>query len=323
MKVLVTGATGFVGKKLVRELTREGHTVNVLSRNPDTVGEKIAAPVTAFAWHPEKERPPAAALDGVQAIFHLAGEGVADKRWTEKQKKKIYDSRVLGTRHLVEAVHAMTGPKPTALISASAIGFYGDRGSENLTESSSVGTGFLAEVCRDWEKEEQLASVSGLRVVSLRIGIVLGREGGMLKKVLPIFKTGLAGPLGNGQQSMSWIHVEDLVSLFLHAWKHENIQGIVNAVSPSPLTNGEFTKDLGRALNRPAFLPAPAFGLKLVLGELSGLLLGSQKVLPERAAQSGFVYRFPRLTSALADLVKKKAGSPSKKSELSNGSLSP
>jgi uncharacterized protein len=303
MKVLVTGATGFVGTKLVHELMREGHSVVVLSRNGEKAKAKLAAPVTAYSWNPSEACPPAAALEGVQAVFHLAGEGIAEKRWSKEQKRRIYDSRVLGTRHLAEAIAAMEGPKPSALICASAIGFYGDRGDETLTETSALGTGFQPKVCGDWEKEAQALSRSGVRVVLLRIGVVLGREGGMLKRVLPIFKTGLAGPLGNGRQYLSWIHADDLVGILLHSLKDPALNGPLNAVAPGVATNAEFSRELGKALGRPAFLPAPALVLKLALGEMSELLLGSQRVQPEKAIRSGYTFKFPTLPAALADLV--------------------
>ncbi len=317
MKVLVTGATGFIGKKIVHALAREGHQIVVLSRNAENAKGKFAAPVTAFSWNPTEEKAPAAAFDGVEAVISLAGEGIAEKRWTEKQKKAIHDSRVLGTRHLAETLRGL-GKTLKVFVSSSAIGLYGDRGDEQLPESAAPGTDFLADVCADWEKAA--SEVPAERTVLVRTGIVLGREGGMLKKVLPIFKTGLAGPLGNGRQYMSWIHVDDIVGIFLHAFKNAAVKGAINGAAPAPVTNAEFTKALGHALSRPAFLPAPAFALKLALGELSVLLLGSQKVVPDKTLKTGYSFLYPGLDEALSNLIKKKADESSRASKLSNGS---
>lgn len=323
MKILVTGATGFVGRKLITQLAREGHSIVVLSRDALSAKQKLTIPVTAFSWDPPAGPPPAEAFLGVQAVVHLAGEGIAEKRWSKTQKEKIYSSRITGTRNLMEAIARLPGTKPEMVIAASAIGFYGDRGDETLTEKSPTGSGFLADVCRDWEKALFASPIPGVRVAALRIGIVLGREGGMLKKVIPLFKTGLAGPLGNGRQYMSWIHVDDLVGLFVHALKTSSVEGPLNAVAPHPVTNAYFTSTLGKALSRPAFLPAPAFGLKIALGEMSTLLLGSQKVRADRAVDSGYRFQYERIDQALADICKKKVVSPLKSSELSSGSPTP
>lgn len=309
MKILLTGATGFIGGHLAKSLARDGHELVILSRHPDGVGEKLNVPVKAFKW--ESYLPvPAEALTGVNAVIHLAGEGIAEKRWTEEQKKKILETRVEGTRHLVRAIAAMPGKKPEVVVGASAIGFYGDRGDEVLTEGSAPGTGFLADVCRTWEAELKPLEKENVRTVSVRIGIVLGLEGGALKKMLPIFKTGLAGPVGSGKQWMSWIHVADLVSLFKHAVTRADVKGVVNGVAPTPVTNAEFSKVLGHVLHRPAVLPAPGFALRLAMGELAVLVLGSQKVIPENTRKAGFSWAFPELEPALEDICKKKAVRP-------------
>jgi uncharacterized protein len=320
MKCLLTGATGFVGKKLVLELARQGHEIVVLSRNAASAKGKLPVPVTAFGWNPTEEKPPAEAFRGVDAVCHLAGEGIADKRWTTAQKKKLFDSRVVGTRHLMQTIEALP-EKPKVIVTASATGFYGDRGEERLNELSAPGTGFLPEICTNWEKEAQ-RDFEGTRATQLRIGIVLGRDGGMMKKVLPLFKSGLAGPLGNGRQYMSWIHIDDLVGLLVHCLTHADVHGPVNGVSPHPVTNAEFTRALGKALSRPAVLPAPAFALKLALGEMSELLLGSQRVEPREAVRTGYPFKYPNLDLALADLCKKKADSQFTKFESSSGSIS-
>lgn len=302
MKVLITGATGFIGKKLVHTLSREGHEIVILSRNANKAKSTFSLPVETFTWKTE-ELPPLEALTGVDAIVHLAGEGIAEKRWSEKQKKKIYDSRIVGTRNLLKAVQKVQSPQLKTLVSASAIGFYGDRGEEELNESSKRGTGFLADVCADWEKASQ-ENNGNLRVVNLRTGIVLGNGGGMLSKLLPLFKLGLGGPVGNGKQWMSWIHVEDHVALIRAMLLSDSYSGPVNGVSPQPVTNAEFTKAMGHALSRPAILPAPAIAIKLAMGELSTLVLGSQKVLPVAAQKKGFTFQYPTIDEALEAIVK-------------------
>ncbi len=304
MKHLVTGATGFVGKVLVERLLKEGHQVAVLTRNPDKAEKKLPLGVKAFAWNPEKERPPQAAFEGVDSVIHLAGEGVAEKRWSDSQKEKILQSRVLGTRNLVDTMIALP-KKPTVFVSASAIGIYGNRADERLTENSSPGTGFLAEVCHAWEQEAQRAETAGIRRVSIRVGIVLEQGGGALKPMMPLFKLGMGGPIGSGQQGMSWIHRDDLVSLFLFAASTTSLTGAVNGVSPNPVSNAEFTKALGKALHRPAFLPAPAFALKLAMGEMSDIVLHSQYVLPAKASGAGFQCKFTTVQAALDDICQR------------------
>lgn len=305
MKYLITGATGFVGKKLVSRLLVNGHAVSVLTRSPGKIPELFGNAVQSFPWRPESELPPSQAFKEVDAVIHLAGEGIAEKRWSKEQKKKIYDSRVIATRNLVSALNQMGAQAPKTLISTSAIGFFGDRGDEKLTESSSHGRDFLAQVCQDWEVEASKVSDS-IRLVCIRVGVVLGREGGALKKLLPLFQTGMGGPVGSGSQYMSWIHVEDLVSLYIECATQTPYRGIVNGVAPTPVTNATFSKALGKALHRPALLPAPAFALKLAMGELSVLVLSSQKVYPEVALKNGFPFQFPEIDLALEDIAKKK-----------------
>lgn len=305
MRVAITGGTGFVGKKLVHRLFKEGHEITLLSRSPEKAKQTFSFPTKAIAWTAGKTTLAASALAGIDVVLNLAGEGIADKRWTTARKKAIYDSRILGTRSLVDAV-SQTENGPRRFISASAIGFYGDRGNEELNEGSAPGTGFLTNVCRDWEKEVEKLPKS-VSHTCIRIGIVLGKEGGALKKLLPIFEFGAGGPVGNGNQWMSWIHVDDLVSLFAFLVKAENAPEIVNGVAPSPATNKDFSKALGRALHRPAILPAPALALKLAMGELSVLVLGSQKVFPKETEKTGFSFAHPKLLEALSDIVKKKA----------------
>jgi hypothetical protein len=305
MKILVTGGTGFVGRPLVRKLVENNHEVVLLSRNPEAAKSALALPLTVFKWDPEASTPPKEAYQGIEGIVHLAGESIAAGRWTEKQKKKILDSRTLSTRNLLKgAVEA--GAKPKVLVMASAIGIYGDRGNDSLSESSPQGIGFLADVCRAWEKESQYPGLESVRKVNLRIGIVLGKDGGALQKLLPLFKLGGGGPVGNGKQWMSWIHRSDLVEMILYSLTHDNVSGAVNAVAPNPSTNAEFSKALGKAVNRPAFMPAPAIALKLAMGEMSELVLASQKVEAKKILDSGFVFTYPKIQEALDEICKKK-----------------
>jgi len=309
MKVVVTGATGFVGKYVVQNLLKEGMTPVVLSRNPSQAQKVFGSSIQAHAWNPEKEMAPITVLETADAVVHLAGEGIANKRWSEKQKKKILDSRVLGTQNLVKALNSLKGKKPKVLVSASAIGFYGNRGSDVLNETSLLGNGFLADVCEAWEAEARKVDPS-IRLVTPRIGIVLGREGGALQKLLPLFKLGGGGPVGSGNQYMSWVHVKDVAGMIVFAIKNDSIRGVMNTVAPNPVTNSEFTKALGKAVRRPAFMPAPAFALKLAMGELSVLVLHSQRVLPEVAQKAGYVFQFSQIQEALNDLAKKKSSHP-------------
>jgi uncharacterized protein (TIGR01777 family) len=294
MRMLVTGATGFVGRKLVARLSRP----RVLSRDAERA-KKALGDVEAFSWDPLEGPPPPAALDGVEAVIHLAGEPVAEGRWNAAKKARIRDSRVTGTRNLVAGLRAMTGAKPRVLVSASAIGIYGDRGDEVLDESSSPGNDFLAQVCREWEAEALAARDLGVRVACLRIGIVLGDDGGALGKMLLPFKLCLGGKLGSGRQWMSWVHVQDVVGLALHAAATESASGPLDTTAPNPVTNADFTRALASALGRPAFLPAPAFGLRLMFGEMASVLLGSQRVLPRAAEKTGYRFAHPELAGAL------------------------
>ena len=299
MKALVTGATGFVGPRLLRLLDRPV----VLSRDP----ERARAAVGSLAgrvlrWDPLQGPPPADAFEGVDTVLHLAGESVSAGRWTAAQKARIRDSRVVGTRHLVQGlVQARSGPR--TLVSASAVGYYGDRGDEELTEAAAPGGDFLAGVCVEWEREALAAADHGVRVVTARTGIVLGAGGGALAKMLPPFKLGGGGPLGNGRQWMPWIHVADLARLYLHAAETTAIVGPMNAVAPEPVRNSEFTKALGRQLHRPAFMPAPYLGLRLLFGEFAQVLFASQRVIPRVALDTGFVFQFPEIAAALREIL--------------------
>jgi uncharacterized protein (TIGR01777 family) len=302
MKYLLTGATGFVGKVLVSKLLAGGDEVSILSRNPAAVVLSFQGKCKGFMWSDMNSVPPAEAFENVDVVINLMGEGVAEKRWTEDQKKKIYDSRINGTKKLIEQI-AMLKQKPKTFISASAIGIYGTRNAEELTEESSLGADFLATVCKDWETETFKAQNLGLRTAVIRIGVVLGKNGGALSKMLPIFKLGAGGPLGSGKQVMSWIHIEDLASMFIFVAKNNQLKGIFNGTSPSPKNNKEFSKILGSVLKRPAFAPAPGFMMKLAFGEMSVILLEGQKVLPKNMEKAGFEFKFPSLENAFKNIL--------------------
>ncbi|MGH9661827.1 MAG: TIGR01777 family oxidoreductase [Bryobacteraceae bacterium] len=278
MQVALTGGTGFIGRRLVERLRQAGHAPLLLRR-----GDFDAL---------ERDKP--------GAVVHLAGEPIA-QRWTAAAKVRIRDSRVAGTRRLVEAMSTLS-PRPRTLVCASAIGYYGNRGEEVLTESSAPGDGFLPATCREWEAQAEIAESLGMRVVRLRTGIVLGRGGGALEKMLPPFRMCAGGRLGSGRQWMSWIHIDDLTGLILHALEHP-LTGPLNGVAPNPVTNAEFTCLLGRALRRPAVLPAPAFGLRFILGEMAQILLDSTRVLPKAAEAGGYRFTYPTLDAALAHLI--------------------
>jgi hypothetical protein len=302
MRALITGATGFIGRRLLAKLERPV----VLSRNVAQAEKKLERlGVRIAAWNPEEGPPASGAFERSDVIFHLAGEPVAAGRWTEKKKNRIRESRVIGTRNLVAGLRGLAD-KPKVLISASAIGYYGSRGDEELGEHSPPGHDFLAEVCAGWEQEALAARELGIRVVPIRIGVVLGEKGGALAKMLTPFKLGLGSPLGSGEQYMSWVHIDDLVELMLFAAREPSIHGPLNGVAPHPLTNREFTTTLGRVLGRPTFMPAvPAFALKTLVGEFGQVLLDSQRVLPRAALAAGFAFRFRDLEPALRDVLKR------------------
>lgn len=299
MKFTVTGATGFIGKMLVNRLFEDRHYVTILSRkrNPNMPSQAAWA-----AWNPIAEEPPAEAITNADVVIHLAGEPVA-QRWNAAVKQRIRDSRVLGTRNLVSGIQKAKFP-PKMLISASAVGFYGDRGDETLTETSPPGAGFLSEVCVEWEREARAAEAMNVRVVVVRIGIVLGREGGALEQMLLPFRAGVGGKIGSGRQWMPWVHIQDLVDLFLFCTATGDLTGPVNGVAATPVRNADFTDALASTLHRPAIVPVPAFALKLLMGELAESALHSQRVLPVAATAAGFKHRFPDVRSALADVLK-------------------
>jgi uncharacterized protein (TIGR01777 family) len=297
MKALVTGATGLLGRALVARLAQHAQ-VTVLSRDPEQAASLLGS-VRAQRWNAATEPAPAAALREVDVVFHLAGEPLAEGRWTTDKKRRIRESRELGTRNLVAGLAALQGARPRALISASAVGFYGDCGDRELDESAPVGQGFLPEICAVWEREAQAAAALGLRVVCVRTGVVLAAGGGALARMRPPFSLGVGGPLGSGAQWMPWVHLDDAVGLFLHAAQHESLQGPLNGVAPEPVTNATFARALGAALHRPARLPIPRAALRIVFGELSDMLFESQRVVPRVAQRTGYRFEHPQLEGAL------------------------
>jgi uncharacterized protein (TIGR01777 family) len=301
MRALVTGATGFVGHRLLLRLEEPV----VLSRDPVRARESLAPrKVTAFPWRAADGPPPAEAFDGVDCVIHLAGESVGEGRWNEAKKNRIRESRVAGTRNLVEGI-ARLDKKPRVLVSASAVGYYGSRGDQVLTESASPGDDFLAEVCIGWEEEAAKARRHDVRVVSMRTGVVLGSGGGALAKMLTPFRLGVGGRLGDGRQWMPWIHIDDLVGIILHSCQNDSVSGPVNGTAPNPVTNFEFTKTLGRVLKRPTVFPMPRFMLRLALGEFGDVLLTSQRAVPEAAQKSGYEFQYPDLEGALRAILKR------------------
>lgn len=307
MRALITGATGFVGRRLLQYL--DGAVV--LSRSVDkakaSLGKEAAGPIEVHRWDAENEPAPAEAFHGVDVVFHLAGEPVAEGRWTAEKKRRLRASRETGTRNLVTTL-AQLPARPKVLVSASAVGFYGDRQDEILDEQSPPGHDFLADVCQAWEREARIGEQAGIRVVNPRIGIVLGRGGGALQKMLTPFRLGLGSPLGSGQQWMPWIHIDDLVGLLLFAASHETLIGPANATAPNPATNSDFTKALGKALRRPTLMPSvPGFVLRTVFGELGSVLLGSQRAVPRAVLAAGYEFQFPELQAALEDIVQSPA----------------
>jgi uncharacterized protein len=298
VKITISGASGLIGRRLLKSLSGNGHVLQVLSRH---AGTNMPGGIKVYPWDPAKGEPPAESLRDVDAVIHLAGEPVA-QRWTDEVKQRIRDSRVAGTRNLVQAISKLPS-KPASLICASAIGYYGSRGDDMLPEAAAPGTGYLADVCVAWEKEAAAAVGLGLRVVSVRTGLALDARGGALPRMLPPFKMGVGGKLASGKQWTSWIHLDDLVGLYRFALENP-LHGAVNGVAPYPVTNADFTKALAAAVHRPALFPVPSFALKMLFGEMAEILLASQRVQPKQAEASGYPFRFPQLEPALADLLK-------------------
>ena len=289
-RIAISGSSGLIGSALVGHLKSEGHTVQRLVRRAPVAADEVT-------WDPQTGYVDLSALEGVNAIIHLAGAGVGDKRWTKKYKSEILNSRLLGTTAIA---HAVASVKPQVFISASAIGWYGESGNRAVVESDRVGDDFLATICREWEAAADLAG--DVRTVKLRTGLVLDPTGGALGKMLPLFRLGFGGKLGNGKQWWSWITLHDVIRAIDFALV-ETISGPVNLTSPNPVTNQEFTAALARALHRPAVFPAPAIGLKIALGGFSAEVLGSKRVMPQSLQDAGFTWDYPHITEALVALV--------------------
>ena len=300
MRVAVSGSTGLVGSEVVASFSAAGHEVVRLIRRAAAPGE------SAVRWDPGKGEVDAAGLEGLDAVVHLAGENVGSGRWTAARKAAIRDSRVKGTRLLCEALAGLVRP-PETLVCASAVGYYGDRREEALTEESPPGAGFLPEVSREWEAASGAASRKGIRVVALRFGMVLSPKGGALARMLPLFRSGLGGVIGGGRQYVSWVALDDIPPIILHALHRVDLGGPVNAVAPRPVTNREFTETLGSVLSRPTPLPVPAFALRLAVGRemADALLLASARVLPRRLEETGYHFLHPELGAALRHLLGK------------------
>lgn len=299
MKILITGASGLIGKALQKSFTEKGYEMILATRGEPKNSSQIQWDIENGFAHADLER-----LEGLDAVIHLAGENVSGLRWTEDKKKSIRESRVKGTHNVVEAISNLKS-KPKVFISGSAIGFYGDRGDDLMTETSKPGDTFLSDVCKAWETESRRAEDSGVRTVLLRTGIVLSKDGGALATMLTPFKFGVGGVVGNGKQWMSWISLDDVVGIINFALENENLRGAVNVVSPNPVTNEEFTKTLGEVLYRPIFLPLPEFAINLVFGEMGdALLLDSTRVEPKRLNEAGYEFEFPDLKAALEHAVK-------------------
>ncbi|NER45648.1 MAG: TIGR01777 family protein [Symploca sp. SIO1A3] len=300
MKVAITGATGFVGSRLVEQLLLKGHQPLILTRNQ-------AKAVSAFpnveivAYTPNQSGDWQKAIVGCDGVVNLAGEPIAETRWTPERKQEIFDSRKLGTKKIVEAI-AEAEPKPAVLINASAIGYYGTSETASFDETSPSGNDFLAKVCQDWEAEAQQVKDVGVRLVILRLGIVLG-DGGALAKMIPPFQLFAGGPIGTGRQWFSWIHRDDLVNLIIEALTSPNMEGIFNATAPNPVRMSELCQTLGEVLHRPSWLPVPSFALEALLGEGAKVVLEGQQVLPKKTTSYGFKYQYPTAKQALTEIL--------------------
>ncbi|MBL4711135.1 MAG: TIGR01777 family oxidoreductase [Gammaproteobacteria bacterium] len=299
-RLLITGGSGFIGSRLVPVLLDQGYEVTVLTRNPEKTALHFNHSVSTV------ER--LSTLDDstvFDVVINLAGQGVTDKRWTSVIKKQLRDSRLITTQKLIKYLQT-TEKKPACLISGSAIGYYGNQSDTIVDENMSGDSSFSSKLCLDWEHEAQQAEALGIRTCYLRTGIVLGKKGGALAKMLPAFKFGLGGAMGDGEQWMSWVHIDDLIGIMLHIIKHKNISGAVNGTSPNPVTNKNFSSTLARVLNRPAFLPMPAFVLKLMLGEMAQeLLLSGQRVIPKKILGAGYAFQYAELDKALSQVCDK------------------
>ncbi|NEQ67294.1 MAG: TIGR01777 family protein [Symploca sp. SIO2D2] len=301
MKVAITGATGFVGSRLVEQLLAKGYQPLILTRN-QAKAAKAFPKVEIVPYTPNQSGDWQNAIAGCDAVVNLAGEPIAESRWTPERKQEIFDSRKLGTQKIVEAI-AQAKPKPGVLINASAIGYYGTSETASFDETSPSGNDFLAKVCLDWEAEAKQVKEAGVRLVILRLGIVLGDGGGALAKMIPPFQLFAGGPIGNGRQWFSWIHRDDLVNLIIEALNNLEMEGVLNATAPNPVRMSEFCQALGEVLNRPSWLPVPSFAIEALLGEGGKVVLEGQQVLPKTTTSYGFEYQYPTAKQALAEIL--------------------
>jgi uncharacterized protein len=301
MKIAIAGATGFVGSRLVEQLQAQGHQIVILTRSPQQASNRFGQ-AEIVGYNPLKSGEWQSAIDGCDAIINLAGEPIAEKRWTPAQKRVMLESRQIGTEKIVEAIEKATN-KPPVLINASAIGYYGTSETSKFDETSPAGSDFLAEVCTKWETAAQAASASGTRVVILRLGIVLGENGGALGKMLAPFSAFVGGPIGSGKQWFSWIHRDDVVKLIIAALTDTNMRGVYNATAPNPVTMTDFAQTLGTVMNRPSWLPVPNFALEALLGEGAIVVLQGQQVTPTNTLAQGFEFQYPTLKPALAAIL--------------------
>ncbi len=301
-RIILTGATGLIGRRLFRALRERGDRITILTRNTDRTAKIFTDAERILLWAPGVAGEWKSAIDGADAVVHLAGESIGGERWTEQYKKRILDSRVYGTREIVTAIEA-AAVKPGVLVSASAVGFYGDTGEVAVDEHSPAGGDFLAGVCVAWEREAARAEETGTRVVMTRMGVVLADDGGALEKFITPFRMFAGGPIGSGEQWFPWVHIDDAVGIILHAIDHPEVSGALNAVSPGLLRNREFAAALGEALKRPARFSVPGFAIKLAIGGFGASILGGQRVLPTRTLASGYRFKYETIEKALSDLV--------------------
>jgi uncharacterized protein (TIGR01777 family) len=302
MKVAIAGATGFVGSRLVERLQAEGHQIVALTRDPAKAAFPQSSSLEVIAYNPTESGDWQNALYGCDGVVNLAGAAIAESRWTPERKQALIDSRKITTQKIVEAI-AKVDHKPSVLVNASAIGFYGTSETATFDETSSAGNDFLAEICQIWEAEASKVKESGTRLVIVRLGVVLG-DGGALGRMLPAFKLFAGGPIGSGKQWFSWIHRDDLVSLIMRALTQSDMEGIFNATAPNPVRMVDLTNTLGEVMNRPSWLPVPGFALEAMLGDGAKVVLEGQEVLPKRTLSSGFEYQYPTLKPALEEILK-------------------
>jgi uncharacterized protein (TIGR01777 family) len=307
-KIIITGATGSIGRNLVKELTTRGDELTVFTQTPQRAGKNLPSVENIIKWDYNSPDEWKEYLNGKDVVVHLAGANLGAKRWNKEYKKLAYESRIISTRNLVEAIAAVD-KKPTTFICSSAVGYYGNRGDNYLSEDEERADNFLAKLCSDWEKEAARVEALGVRHVSARTGLVLSKDEGLLKQMIPSFKLFLGGYLGNGKQWFPWIHIDDIVGIYLHAIDSESaavgLSGAVNAASPGIVRMKEFSKTLGRVLHRPSFLPIPKIAIKLLKGELGKYVTDSQRVVTEKLLKSGYKFKFENLEEALRDLLKK------------------